>query len=140
MPRPASSPWAPSAQAIAHHGPFVAHAIAHFRRPRIPADTRFALIRKPLEPLEKPVAFETLAQLVAAIHRERGDAGLQMFDAEIHVFGEDEPRQGVSLFATEEGDSARYLGWVYLEGRGVHALRRALDVARPDVPVIGMAA
>lgn len=101
---------------------------------------RFALVRKPTDPHSRPVLLATLADLVATIHRDRKGGALQMFDAEIHVFGDDEPRQGVSLFAIDDGEQSRFLGWAYLEGRGVTALRRALDVARPDVPTIGMAA
>lgn len=106
----------------------------------MPITARFALARKPTNPHDRPVLLASLADLVATIHRDRKGASLQMFDAEIHVFGEDEPRQGVSVFAIDEGEQSRFLGWAYLEGRGVHALRRALDVARPDTPVIGRAA
>jgi hypothetical protein len=101
---------------------------------------RFALARKPTNPHDKPVLLASLADLVATIHRDRKGAGLQAFDAEIHVFGEDQPRQGVSLFAIDDGEQSRFLGWAYLEGRGVNALRSALDAARPDAPVIGRAA
>lgn len=140
MSRPASNPWAPSAQDITRHGQFVAHALATFRRPRMPITARFALVRKPTDPHARPVLLASLADLVATIHRDRKGGALQMFDAEIHVFGEDEPRQGVSLFAIDDGEQSRFLGWAYLEGRGVNALRRALDAGRPDVPTIGMAA
>jgi hypothetical protein len=106
----------------------------------MPIIARFALARKPTDPNDKPVLLASLADLVATIHRDRKGGGLQAFDAEIHVFGEAEPRQGVSLFAIDDGEQSRFLGWAFLEGRGVHALRRALDVANPDVPVIGKAA
>ncbi len=120
--------------------PAVKAAIANHWRARMPADVRFALVRKPTDPDCKPFTFATLAELAAFIQRERGDAGLQAFDAPIFVFGEDTPRQGVSIFLTYEGERCGYLGWAYLDGRGVAPLKAALETARPDVPTIGQRA
>lgn len=103
------------------------------------SDTRYALVRKPTDPDCMPVAYGSLAALVHAIHRERGDDSIQTFDAEIAVMidGQITPRQGVSIFATSEGERSRYLGWVYLNGRSAVALRAALEIAQPYVPVVG---
>lgn len=135
----ANHPWAPTAQAIAHDGPFIATARAAWRRIRMTKDIRFALVRQPTDPLCKPQVFPTLATLALAIQTERVNTGLQAFDAPVFVFGEDEPRQGVSLFLTD-GDSADYLGWAYLDGQGLRALRTALDACQPDIPTLGRAA
>ena len=117
--------------------PAVKAAIANHWRARMPSAARFALVRKPTDPDCKPVVFETLAALADFIQRERGEAGLQAFDAPIFVFGEEAQRPGVSIFLTFEGERAAYLGWAYLDGRGVPALKAALEAARPDVPTIG---
>ena len=42
------------------HGPFIAEALAYFRRPRMTENPRFALLRKPTDPLSKPIAFASL--------------------------------------------------------------------------------
>ncbi|PHY13565.1 hypothetical protein CSW58_04865 [Caulobacter sp. B11] len=102
---------------------------------------RFALLRTPTDPLCKPVAFADLSELAQALHRDRGEAAIQMFEAPLLVFGEDQPRAGVSLWTLDaDGAQARYLGWAWLDGGGHRALRAALDAARADVPVIGRAA
>lgn len=100
-------------------------------------DIRFALVRRPTDPDCKPQVFNTLGDLVDFIHRQRGEAGLHPFDAPVEVFGESEPRRGVSIFTTHEGERSGYLGWAYLDGRGREALMAALDAAKPDVPTIG---
>ena len=102
---------------------------------------RFALLRSPTDPLVKPVAFARLADLAAALHRDRGGAAIQMFEAPLLVFGEDQARTGVSIWTLgEDGGQTRYLGWAWLDGAGHRALRAALDAGRADVPVIGRAA
>lgn len=128
-----ADPFRPSAPA------FYGQATARNRRPRMSSDIRYALVRKPTDPACKPVAHASLAALVQAIHRDRGGDSLQTFDAqiEIEVDGALAPRKGVSIFATAEGERSRYLGWAYLNGRSAAALRAALEVATPDVPVVG---
>jgi hypothetical protein len=112
-------------------------AIANHWRVRMSSDIRFALVRKPTDPDCKPFTFKTLGELADFVQRERGDAGIQAFDAPVFVFDEDTPRQGVSIFKTFEGERGEYLGWAYLDGRGVAPLKAALEAARPDVPTIG---
>lgn len=102
---------------------------------------RFALLRKPTDPLSKPVAFASLGDLAQTLHRDRDGAAIQMFEAPLFVFGEEAARTGVSLWTLDaDGGQARYLGWAWLDGAGHRALRGALDAAHADVPVIGRAA
>jgi hypothetical protein len=130
----------PSPAEIARDGEFIANARTTWRRLRMAHDTRFALVERPNDPLCKPIVFETLDELVARIQRDRRGDSLQGFDAEVLIFGEDAPRQGVSLFAIDRGERSRFLGWAYLEGRKRDALNRALHADAPELPTVGRAA
>lgn len=121
------------------YGPAGAEAIRYLRRPQM-GDARFALIRKPTDPHDKPVVFESLPDLVAAIHRDRRGDTIHTLDARIQVRGEDTSRQGVGIWAINKAEQARYLGWAYLDGRKSAALARALEACCPQLPIIGKAA
>lgn len=121
------------------YGPAGAEAIRYLRRPRMD-DVRFALLRKPTDPHCKVEPFATLADLVAAIHAARRGDTIHTIDAKVAVQGRDEPLAGVAIWAVNKADEPRYLGWAYLEGRNAQALRRALERAHPDLPVVGKAA
>lgn len=113
------------------------------RNPRMPQEARYALLRQPTNPMAKPVAFDSLAALAAALHRDRRHEPIQLFDAPIYVEGENEPRQGVSIWTLDvEGGRSRYLGWAWLNGGGRTALQAGLADAghKPGVPVIRRAA
>jgi len=103
-------------------------------------DIRFALVAKPTEPTCKPMKFDSLPSLARRIQRLRGSDSLQGFDAGVCVFGEEQPRPGVSLFATDPGGRSRYLGWAFLNGRDWRALQAALHAIAPNLPTLGKAA
>lgn len=104
------------------------------RCPRLPAEIRFALLRHPERTLEKPVAFAGLADLAAAVHRDRADLGLELQPVALLLRGEDEARPGVSIWATgTDGERCRYLGWAYLAAGGRRELQAALFAAQPQV-------
>ena len=110
------------------------------RRPALADGLRYGLIRRPDRWLEKPVAFATLSDLAAAIHRDRGDAGLELADAPLRTLGQDESRPGVSVWTQgEDGERRDYLGWAWVNGAGRQALQAALFAVAPIVAVRGAA-
>lgn len=109
----------------------------------MPHEARYALLRQPTKPQAKPVVFDSVTALAAALHRDRKGEPIQLFDAPIYVEGENEQRAGVSVWTLDvEGGRSRYLGWAWLNGCGRTALQSALAAAgrKPGVPVIRRAA
>lgn len=105
-------------------------------RPALQDDVRYALLQRPDRWLDKPAAFATIADLAAAIHRRRKDAGLELADAPLRLLGQDESRPGVSIWAQgEDGQRRDYLGWAWVNGAGRQALQAALFAAAPIVAV-----
>ena len=101
------------------------------RVPELPRPIRFALIRRPECWLEKPVAFETLADLAAALHRDRADRPIQLADVRLQLRDEPGPRAGVSVWTCVAADREGFLGWCWIGGAGWRALHAALEAARP---------
>jgi hypothetical protein len=109
-------------------------------RPALQDDVRFALLQRPDRWLDKPAAFPTIADLAAAIHRRRKDAGLELADAPLRLLGQDESRPGVSIWTQgEDGQRRDYLGWAWVNGAGRLALQAALFEAAPIVAIQGAA-
>lgn len=115
-------------------GPVCAEAVEMFRRPSLPNGVRYALLlRHPQHEHPKPMAFPGLAELARHIHRARGEAGLQLAEAEILLQGETTPRKGVSVWTLETatGDRRRFIGWAWLGGAGRYSLEAALQSEQP---------
>ena len=104
------------------------------RRPALQDDVRFALLQRPDRWLDKPVTFQTISELAAAIHRRRNDAGLELADAPLRILGQDESRPGVSIWTQgEDGQRRDYIGWAWVNGAGRQALQAAIFEAAPIV-------
>lgn len=118
--------------------PAVRAAIAHFRRPTMTQDVRFALVREPTNPLAKPVAYQSLGDLARAIHTDREGAGIELEDGiPLNVRGWGE-LQGVGIWTQGEGgDRCRYIGWAWLDGGGYGSLEMALAARQSMAPTIG---
>ncbi len=112
----------------------VAAIRASLRRPTLADDVRFATIRTPDRWLAKPLAHSSLDELAGSIHRDRGEAALELADAPLRLLGQDESRPGVSVWTLgEDGQRHRYLGWVWLDGGDRQALQAALFALAPIV-------
>lgn len=109
------------------------------RVPELPRPIGYALIRRPEYWLERPVAFATLADLAAALHRDRRDRPIQLADAPLQLRDEPRPRAGVSVWTHVSGDRDAYLGWCWIHGAGWRVLQAALDAAQPQRPSRGEA-
>lgn len=121
---------------------FIEAAMAYARSPRMPnPDVRFALVREPTNPLARPVAYPTAADLARAIHVDRAGAPIELQDAvplNIRDWGE---VLGVAVWTLGEGgDRHRYIGWAWLDGGGRQQLQAALEARRSAAPTIGRAA
>lgn len=126
--RAAYRPRSPAAEA----------AIAHFRRPMMTQDVRFALVREPTNPLAKPVAYQSLGDLARAIHTDREGAGIELEDGiPLNVRGWGE-LLGVGIWTQgESGERCRYIGWAWLDGGGRGPLEMALAARQSMAPTIG---
>ncbi len=78
---------------------------------RIPPGCRFALLTGPHQ---KPKAFGDLVSLAKAIHRERGDAALQIASATLYLPGEDGGRAVVKVTTLCEGSPHRFIGYAWV--------------------------
>ncbi|CAN5889523.1 hypothetical protein BH11PSE1_BH11PSE1_10580 [soil metagenome] len=103
------------------------------RVPELPRPIGYALIRRPEYWLEKPVAFPTLADLAAALHRDRAGRPIQLADVRLPLRDEAAPRSGVSVWTCVGGDRERFLGWCWLHGAGWRVLQAALDELQPQL-------
>jgi len=108
-------------------------AIVALGRQQLPGQWKYALIREPTRTTCKPVVYGSSADLAKAIHRERGDQGIELVEAPLKMRFEPEARSGVSVFLrSEDGARTRLIGWAYLDGGGRDALRDVLFAAEPS--------
>jgi len=110
--------------------------------PHMPAaDVRFALLTRPNHIGTKPVAFASLDQLAASLHRRRRERPIWMLDAALTFEGEDRARKGVSVWAVGlDGAATDFLGWCWLDGAGQRELSAALDALVSDARQLAKAA
>jgi hypothetical protein len=80
-----------------------------------------------------PVVFLGLGVMANSIHLRREGHGLQLQDAKMHMRGENEARDGVSIWLLdpESGDRRACLGWAYVNGASRVTLEGALREAKP---------
>lgn len=116
--------------------------LSNLGSPNMPdADVRFALLTRPNHIGTKPVAFASLDQLAASIHRRRRERPIWMLDANMKFEGEETVRRGVSVWAVgPDGAATDFIGWCWLDGGQRRALQAALDAQTPDVRPIALAA
>jgi len=97
-----------------------------WRKP-MAADIRFALIPSD-SPHAKPKAFPDIDGLARCVQRERGLDGLEMVEIDDLEFqGSAAPCRGVQIWTTDAGnDRDRMLGFAWMDGRGMEALKAAL--------------
>lgn len=101
--------------------------------PAMSAAIRFALVQRPATIAARPLAFATLGDLAAGIHRRRGVRALTLLDAALPFEGEDRPRQGVAVWAVDSfGEQTDYLGWAWLDGGKRQQLAAALEISQPQ--------
>lgn len=94
------------------------------RRPRLPAEVRYALF---IQAGTKPFAFASLADLARSIHRRRAGRAIQLSDRPLHLAGRPSWSPGVTITATDPiGETTTSLGWAYLNGGGWKAFQAAL--------------
>lgn len=102
--------------------------------PPMSASIRFAIVARPACTTAKPVAFGSLADLCAHIHRKRAGRSLSMLNSPLKFEGEEKPRQGVSLWAYDIASArSEFLGWVWLDGGPRQRLMAALEIAEPQL-------
>lgn len=93
----------------------------------------YALVRRPAARDAKPVAFTSLADLCAAIHRARGKRSLTMLNSPLLFEGEAKARQGVSVWAVDlANEQGEFIGWAWLDGGGRTRLTSALEASEPQ--------
>lgn len=116
--------------------------LATLGSPHMPdAGIRFALLSRPNHIASKPVAFASIDQLAASVHRRRKGRALWMVDAKLLFEGEDQPRQGVSVWTVGlDGGAGEFIGWCWIDGRQRGALEAALAAHTPNTQAIRRAA
>lgn len=104
-------------------------------RPALPPGFRYALLQRtgPNGSPRKPMAFQDLGGLARHIHRARGQAGVQLADAPMMLWGRETPEAGVSVWILDPatGDRRTYLGWAWVNGAGRVTLEAALQAEQP---------
>jgi hypothetical protein len=95
-------------------------------------DARYALLR---HPSEKPFVYDSADALARRIHRDRRGAALDIGARPVMLWprGRPEGIATVKVFALDDGQPHRLLGYAYLDNsdRCVDALKAALERAEP---------
>lgn len=119
----------------AYHPTFADQIRRERQRPAMPAELAFCLLPgKPEDGTRvSPLACADLPALARAIHRRRGQRGLELWDAPLRLGHEAEARAGVTVWILgDDGQRRECLGWAWLDGRGRDALAAALGAAQPQ--------
>lgn len=104
-------------------------ATRYFRMPQAPADGQaFALVTD--DPGAKPLAFASLRELAAGIHRRRGHDALQLQPEQVSF--RDTVRDCVEIHAiSHPGERRRLIGHAWIGGRDWRVLQAALEAQTP---------
>ncbi len=85
-------------------------------------------------PRTKPAVFPDLPSLARRIHRDRLGQALQLRPDRVIVDGQVGPLSVIAIHAEDAaGNVTRFLGYAWLEGRGLDALKGALDATLSPV-------
>lgn len=94
-------------------------------------DVRFALWGE--NRARKPWAFRDINALARRIHRERGEATIEVVPVrDLEIEGAGRAMRGASVFvASPDGDRPRLIGHAYFAGQDIEVLREAIRRNRP---------
>lgn len=126
-------PWSEGVALLAAHGfaaPPPRSEMFKPRNRRLGDGIRYALWTDDRN--AKPSVFLSIDALARRIHRERGDATLEIKPVEdLEIEGADGLRPGFSVFTEYDGHRVRLIGHVWIDGQSRDVLQAAIRRNRP---------